>query len=126
MATVRILLLVATSAIAAVGSACLDRMNAPDTRQPARSLAIQEENLRTGSPDWDAELYTGVDSTISGYGLPFSLYAGDTLHVFVTVKHAPVSVSIYRLGWDQGGGPRLIARPGGLPAPDQPRCPPPL
>src|SRR5882672_626367 len=126
MATVRILLLVATSAIAAVGSACLDRMNAPDTRQPARSLAIAEENLRPASPDWDEALYTGVDSTISGYGSPFSLYPGDTLHVFVTVKHAPVSVSVYRLGWYQGGGARLIARHVGLPAPDQPPCSPPL
>ncbi len=109
-----------------VAAACLDSPAGPQLRRPGRSLLVEEENLRPGSPDWDAGLYEGVDSTIAGYGLPFSVRAGDTLHVFVSAKHGPGSVSIYRLGWYDGVGARRIAWHVGLPMPAQPPCTAPL
>lgn len=102
--------------------ACLDRLGAPDVRQPARSLAIEEENLRPGSVEWDAGFYTRDDSKISGYGLPFSLSAGDTLRLFVTAQLPPVSTSIYRLGWYGGAGARLVAAHAPRLVPDQSAC----
>jgi len=97
-------------AAALVFAACLDLVETPDTRGPGRSLTIEEENLRPGSSDWDAGFYLRADSNISGYGLPFSVRVGETLHLFVTAKLPPVSISIYRLGWYGGAGARLVAR----------------
>lgn len=107
---------------AAVLTACLDRAGAPDTPGTIASLPIAEENLRAGAPEWDAHLYEGVDSTVAGYGLPFSLGLGDTLHVFVMAKVPPVSISIYRLGWYDAAGGRLIARHGDSSVPTRPAC----
>jgi hypothetical protein len=102
--------------------ACLDGGEGPSTRRTTGSLRIAEENLRPGSPDWDAQLYAGVDSTIAAFGLPLSLGIGDTLHIFVDAKLPPVSVSIYRLGWYSGLGARRIARHQPVAAPRQPAC----
>ncbi len=124
--TVGIRLQVAVGAIAFMMSACLDRLGAPDVRQPGRSFTIAEENLRQGSLDWDAGFYTRDDSSISGYGLPFSLRPGDTLHLFVTAKRPPVSISIYRLGWYGGAGGRLVAQHSHVPAQNEPSCSPAL
>ncbi len=90
------------------------------------SLGIQEENRRPGSTAWDDVPAGAADSTISGYGLPFSLHDGDTLHLFVTAKRAPVSITIFRLGWYNGAGGRLIAKHAGLHAVDQGPCSPPV
>jgi hypothetical protein len=109
-----------------LAAACLDSPAGPEIRRPERSLRVEEENLRPGSPEWDVGLYEGVDSTIAGYGLPFSVSAGDTLHVFVSARHGPGSVSIYRLGWYDGVGARRIDRHVGLPTPAQPPCSAPL
>ncbi len=116
---------VATIATALLVSACLDHLGDPDSRRPARSLVIAEENLRSPSREWDAGFYTRDDSSITGYGLPFSLRAGDTLHLFVTATLPPVSISIYRLGWYGAGGARLVARHADLLAGNQPACSPP-
>jgi len=83
------------------------------------SFAIAEENLRPGSPGWD---YTVADSSISGYGLPFSAGAGDTLHLFVSAQRTPVSIAIYRLGWYTGAGARMVAAHRNIPALTQPAC----
>jgi hypothetical protein len=101
--------LLALSASVLLAGACLDRAGAPVVSGPASSLAIAEENLRPGVAGWDTELHNAPDSVIAGYGLPFSLQAGDTLRLFVTAKRAPVSTAIYRLGWYNGAGARLMA-----------------
>ena len=99
---------------------CLDPLGAPP---PPTSLNVLEENLRPGSTAWGAGLSVGADSDISGFGLPFSLQAEETLHVFVSAKTA-VSVSIYRLGWYGGTGARLVAKHAFRPVRQQPPCSP--
>jgi len=100
--------LLALSGSVLLAAACVDQTGAPLLSPPATSLAIAEENLRSGLADWDTELHNAPDSLIAGYGLPFSLRAGDTLRLFVTAKRAPVTTAIYRLGWYNGAGARLL------------------
>ncbi len=63
-----------------------------------------------------------ADSSISGYGLPFSAAAGDTLHFFVSALRTPVSIAIYRLGWYTGAGARMVAAHRNIPVLTQPAC----
>lgn len=112
------------AAVAAL-SACLDSLGAPDPRTPGKSIAVWNENQRPGTTVWDRGSI-GADTDLSGYGLPFSLQAGDTLHVFVSARRGPVSIRIYRLGWYEGAGGLEVARHSGLPAVDQAPCSPAL
>jgi len=123
---VRTTLRLASAGAAILGAACLDRLGGPDALGHGAALPVAEENLRPGSRDWDAQLFAGVDSTIAGFGLPSSLSAGDTLHLFVSAGRGPVTVSVYRLGWYSGEGARLIARHFRLPARLEPPCSAPL
>lgn len=106
--------LLALGATALIGAACVDRTGAPVLSAPATSLPVAEENLRNGSAGWDTELHNAPDSLIAGYGLPHSVRVGDTLRLFVTAKRAPVHTAIYRLGWYNGVGARLVAEHRGL------------
>jgi len=110
----------------AVVAACLDRVAAPEAPRGVGSLPIQEENRRPGSPSWDAEFWRNADTAISGYGLPASLVAGDTLHLFVSATRAPLIISVYRLGWYGGVGARLVARHVDRRVAVQAACSPPL
>jgi hypothetical protein len=104
----------ALTATALVGAACVDPAGGPVLSGPGTSLAVAEENLRAGFVGWDTELHNSPDSLIAGYGLPHSVRGGDTLRLFVTAKRAPVRTAIYRLGWYNGVGARLMAEHRGL------------
>lgn len=86
------------------------------------SQAIVGENRRPGSLGWNAALQAWPESTLSGYALPISVAAGDTVHLFVTAERGPVAIGIYRLGWYGGVGARLVAEHRGRPATRQPAC----
>ena len=105
--------------------ACLDSLGAPDPRSPGKSSVIWTENLRPGSTAWD-QGYVGADSDISGFGLPFSLQVGDTLHLFVSARRGPVSIKIYRLGWYEGAGGLQVVSHSGVAARVQDPCTAPL
>lgn len=117
--TPRCFALVATTLLA---SACLDRLAPPDVPLLPASPAITAENGRLGSRGWNTALQAWPESTLSGYGLPVSLAAGDTLHLFVAAQRAPVSIAIYRLGWYGGAGARLVAEHRGRRVTRQPAC----
>ena len=110
---------------AALVCACLDSLGAPDSSTPGKSVVIWNENLQPGSNAWDGGPL-GADSDIGGYGLPISLQAGDTLHLFASARNGPLSIGIYRLGWYGGAGGRLVASHSGLPAVNQEQCSSPL
>jgi len=103
--------------------ACLDPAGAPNSLPPGGSRGILEENLRPGSNSWDTE-NTAPDSALSGFGLPFSLLGGDTLHLFVRALRPPVSITIYRMGWYGGAGARPVAHHDGVRAVSQGACTP--
>src|SRR2546421_12284383 len=106
--------------------ACLDPAGTPPPVIPGRSWANRTENARPGSPDWDADLYTTSDSRITGYASPFTALSGDTLHLFASAWSAAVTTSIYRLGWYDGVGARLVARHVNRPVATQAPCTPPV
>lgn len=103
-------------------TACLDLTSTPTGLPPGTSWAMRTENARGGSPDWDSGLYGTSDSRISGFALPFTVLSGDTLHLFVHAWSATVSTSVYRLGWYDGVGARLVTRHVKLPVAKQPPC----
>jgi hypothetical protein len=111
----------ASVAAAITAWACLDPAGAPNALPPGGSLAILEENLRPGSDSWDTP-NTAPDSALSGFGLPFSLQRGDTLHLFVRALRPPVSIAIYRMGWYGGSGARRIAQHDGIETVTQGAC----
>jgi hypothetical protein len=113
----RALLICVSGAFLTIASACLDPAGAP-VRSPSRIVA--EENLKPGALGWDHP-GVGPDSVIGGYGLPLSLRAGDTLHMFISAQRRLVTISVYRLGWYGGIGARLVARHV-RPADRQPSC----
>lgn len=83
---------------------------------PALALnAIQKENLLPGTPDWlishpapqDATNYT-ADKSIEGYASATSIANGQTIHFAVNTVTSTFNADIYRLGWYQGTGGRLM------------------
>jgi hypothetical protein len=59
---------------------------------------------------------------LSGYGLPISLHQNDTLHIYVTAQRRPLSIEIYRLGWYNGVGGRLVSKHTNVHTVDQSPC----
>ena len=114
------------TAVAAVAlCACLD--STPPAIIPAGgSLAVWEENQRAGSSSWDNDAPTAPDSLLSGFGLPISLRTADTLHLFIRARQPPLRVAVYRVGWYNGEGGRLIEQHDGIATQDQPDCTPAL
>ena len=104
--------------------ACLDTSSAPEPHLPGKSAAMWSENQKPASSGWDygPNGAANSDSMLGGYGLPFSLRSGDTLHLFVMARRPPLSTAIYRLGWYGGEGARLVAKHSGTLTGDQAPC----
>ena len=100
--------------------ACLESLS-PVTLPPGGSLASWEESHRPGSTAWDALLYGAADS-LSGYGLPISLQQHDTLHIYIAAQRRPLSIEIYRLGWYNSVGGRLVSKHTNVHTVDQSPC----
>jgi len=87
---------------------------------------ISKENEKPGTTDWQLT-YTKFDpvakfrqSRLEGYCDRTSLMAGETLTVFASAdKPTAVTLDIYRLGYYQGTGGRLVATVGPFPAKPQ-------
>jgi hypothetical protein len=85
----------------------------------AAANRVQEENARPGTRDWMLEK-TGVEAEtkyrcpwIEGYASQASVRAGETIHLFVSTNPAArFSIDVYRLGWYEGDGGRLVRRLG--------------
>ena len=90
-----------------------------DARQP--SQAIAKENEKPGTTGWQLDK-TKIDPEtryrcpwIEGYCSDTSIRAGETLRIFVSTNPAAAfSLDIYRLGFYQGKGGRLVRRIGPL------------
>jgi hypothetical protein len=76
---------------------------------------IQAENAKPGTTAWDlpggtAQQIPTPSKAIQGYTSQISLQPGDVLQMHVsTTPAAPYQIQIFRLGWYQGLGGRLIA-----------------
>jgi hypothetical protein len=89
--------------------------------------ALAKENTLAGAPDWQLT-YSRIDPAtqyrspwIEGYVSHASLRAGETLDLMVSTRPAaPFKVDIYRLGYYQGHGARLVQSLGPLDGVEQP------
>jgi hypothetical protein len=78
-----------------------------DPSCPAHRTLIGVENCRTGTPGW--ELTQPANSgQIMGYAWQTSALAGETLSFSVSTSAQSFDADIYRMGWYQGAGARLV------------------
>jgi len=97
---------------------------------PRQSDLIKAENDKEGTLDWQLS-YVKFDgkgkfrqSLIEGYASRTSLAAGDKLELCVsTTPPSPVTIDIYRLGYYQGKGGRLVQKLGPFEGKTQPTPP---
>src|SRR5438552_3064783 len=95
----------------------------PDGQQKTASAAsystlnvVQRENQLPGTTGWklthptplDTKNYT-YDQGIEGYSSVTSAQAGDTIGFAVSTTTSSFNADIYRLGWYQGNGARLVS-----------------
>ena len=77
------------------------------------SVSTAAENDRDGSTDWWGMPHAAPEA-IEGYTTQPSVVAGDALELCVSTRPAArYATRVYRLGWYQGAGARLVARPPG-------------
>jgi hypothetical protein len=112
--TVGVLLLMSCGILGSCGAAAVDLPN-----------PIVAENQQPGSSDWQIRsTATDVRQQIKGFASATSVNKGETVTFYVTVTPAQTySLDVYRVGWYQGFGGRLLQHLGPLPGIQQPTCP---
>src|SRR5690606_3179172 len=82
---------------------------------------IVAENALPGSPMSEWTVPDFRDNRIAGFGTKMSLNAGETIEFKIDVQGgAAFNLKIYRIGYYNGNGARLIQNSGTLPGTDQP------
>src|SRR5438876_146882 len=87
------------------------------------------ENQQPGSGNWQMWLHgippaDDVNQQIKGYASATSVNPGESITFYVTVNHAQqYTMDVYRMGWYQGLGGRLMQSIGPLQGVAQPACP---
>jgi hypothetical protein len=97
-----------TNSPRAVSAALETTAQATDPCDPVTSNPIVCENSKPGTPDtkWDV---SGIgDPTLQGFATDISVNVGQTEHFKIQSTAAAYRIDIYRLGWYQGNGARLI------------------
>src|SRR5439155_9875210 len=97
----------------------------PLTMDPPPSNPIVVENQQTGTSNWRISNY-GNDSAgqIKGYASAVSVNKGENITFHVSVNPAQTyNIEVFRIGWYQGLGARLMAQAGPLGGTQQPICP---
>lgn len=84
---------------------------------------ITRENEESGTATWKLDK-PALSHEVEGYVSLASAQAGDTVQVHVTVDHSrPVHYELYRMGYYQGLGARLIKTESARTIDPQPACP---
>jgi len=76
---------------------------------------IQVENSLPGTPGWNDFSADLSPTTLSGFGSQISVNHGDSLSFYVTTTAPNFTIGIYRTGYYQGIGARLIESLGSFP-----------
>src|SRR5436190_17504425 len=87
--------------------ACIETL---EQRRLLALMTIAQENALPGTPEatWDSPNGVG-DLNLQGFATDFSLNAGSTVSFKIDDKTAAsYHIEIYRLGWYQGNGARLV------------------
>ena len=99
------------------------------SRSTAADNPIVLENQQPGTDQWQLwrsgyQTAGDVDKQIKGYASATSVNKGESITFYVTVNPAQsFTMNIYRIGWYQGKGARLMQRIGPIAASQQPACP---
>lgn len=80
----------------------------PDRVRPPNP--VSDENEQPGAVDWGL-VSPATQREIEGYPSSPSVAAGGKLRIFTNTASARYAVSVYRLGWYQGKGARLVVPP---------------
>src|SRR4051812_36464930 len=67
---------------------------------------IAEENANPGTSDW--RITNVGDHEIEGYASATSVLRGETITFFVSTVGSSFRIDVYRMGWYQGLGGRLL------------------
>jgi hypothetical protein len=91
---------------------------------PCGSNPIVCENQLPGTPQAQWDIEGSGDPTIQGYATPFSVVDGQTVRFKVDTDASDYRLEIYRLGWYDGMGARLVTTvlPSAALPQDQPNC----
>lgn len=69
---------------------------------------ITAENACAGTDSWRQTLPLGATNAISAFPAPASVNIGHDIHLYVTTTASTYTFSVYRVGWYQGHGARLL------------------
>ena len=72
--------------------------------------AITKENSLLGTSEWQLT-HPATHREIEGYASKTSVATGDSIQLFVNTKALKYSITVYRMGWYNGLGGRLISGP---------------
>src|SRR6266851_8610792 len=93
----------------------------------AQSNPIVTENQQPGTSNWQISYnFTATDAVgqIKGYGSATSVNKGQNMTFYVSVNPAQTyTIDVYRMGWYQGLGGRLMQHVGPLNGIQEPTCP---
>ena len=99
-----------------------DQTNVNFSAAPVAGNPIVVENARTGTTNWQ---WTNLafNGEIEGYAGATSVNRGGSITLYVNSHSAPFTLDLYRMGWYQGRGARLVTSAGTLPGQTQAACP---
>jgi hypothetical protein len=81
----------------------VDCLNASNSTNP-----IQAENTCPGTTSWNQDRPFGPTSAIEGYANPISVDKGQQVQLYVSTTARTFAYQVFRLGWYQGNGARLM------------------
>jgi N,N-dimethylformamidase beta subunit-like, C-terminal/Fibronectin type III domain len=85
---------------------------------------IQLENQQLGDPNWFSGVAPPNSLDIAGYASQISVNHGGSLDLYVTTTAASVSIDVFRMGWYNGAGARLMDSMGSFPGVNQAQAQP--
>jgi len=99
----------------------------PPAPASAQSNPIVIENQQPGTSQWQipwGRAGTDAGGQVKGYASATSVNKGENITFYVSVKPAQTyTIDVYRIGWYQGLGGRLMQHTGPLSGAQQPTCP---
>src|SRR5215471_19880102 len=99
----------------------------PGTARAQNPIVLENQQPGTSPDVWQIDFNsagTDVGGQIKGYASATSVNAGQSIGFNVSVKPAQTyTIDVYRLGWYQGLGARLMLHVGPLSGVTQPTCP---
>jgi hypothetical protein len=77
---------------------------------PSSVNPITVENARPGTNEWQfgAKDYSGTGPEIQGYTAPASVNLGESVRLYVSTTASSFTYKVFRMGWYQGLGGRLM------------------